>query len=195
MLKASIGKNDKLANRSIIVVSVVVFLVVAFLSRITPPAFPFSFDVHVFAAINAIINSMVTILLGAALIAVLRKSYLLHKRLMVVAIVLSVLFLVFYILHHLYAGDTKFGDVNHDNIVDAAEIAAVGKVRYFYYFILITHIILAAIILPFILFTAYRGLTAEYGKHKKVARWAWPIWFYVALTGVLVYLLISPYYV
>lgn len=194
MLKASLKKNDKLANILIITVSVVVFLVVAFLSRVKPPEFPFSFDVHVFAAINATLNSAVAVLLGGALIAVLRKSYLLHKRLMLVAIVLSVLFLVFYILHHLFAGDTKFGDVNHDNIVDAGELAAVGAVRYFYYFILITHIILAAVILPFILFTAYRGLTGEYGKHKKIARFAWPIWFYVAVTGVIVYFLISPYY-
>jgi len=82
--------------------------------------------------------------------------------------------------HHLLAGDTKFGGV--------------GAIRYFYFIILITHIFLAAVILPFILFTAYRAMISEWPQHKKLARITWPIWFYVSLTGVLVYLLISPYY-
>ena len=99
---------------------------------------------------------------------------------MLTAIILSVLFLVSYIAHHLLAGDTVYGGE--------------GSIRYFYYFILITHIILAAIILPFILFTAYRSLTGEYDKHKKLARYTWPLWLYVSVTGVLVYLMISPYY-
>lgn len=104
----------------------------------------------------------------------------LHKQLMFSALILSVLFLVSYIAHHLLAGETKFGGV--------------GIIKTVYYFILITHIILAAVILPFILYTAYRGLTAEFDKHKKLAKVTWPLWFYVAVTGPIVYLMISPYY-
>jgi len=187
-------KNDKMANILITIVSLVIFLVVALLSKIPPPEFPFDFDVHIFAFINAMINSAVALLLIAALWAVKQKRFVLHRNIMMVAIVLSVLFLVFYIGHHLFAGDSKFGDSNHDNILSDAEKAAVGSVRYFYYFILLTHIILAAVILPFILFTAYRALTGEYKRHKKLARYTWPLWFYIAISGVLVYWMISPYY-
>jgi putative membrane protein len=113
---------------------------------------------------------------------------------MLAAIMLSVLFLVSYICHHLLAGDTKFGDINHDGILSDDEKTAAGSGRIFYYIILITHIPLAAIILPFILFTAYRSLIGEYEQHRKLARITWPVWLYVAITGVVVYVMISPYY-
>ena len=99
---------------------------------------------------------------------------------MLTAMVLSILFLLSYIAHHLLAGDTKFGGT--------------GTIRYIYYFVLGTHIPLAALVLPFILFTAYRGLTADFPSHRKLARITWPVWFYVSVTGVIVYLMISPYY-
>ena len=99
---------------------------------------------------------------------------------MLLAIVLSVLFLLSYIAHHLLAGETKFGGE--------------GISKTIYYLILFTHIPLAGIILPFILFTAYRALTGEYDRHKKLTRITWPVWFYVAVTGVIVYWMICPYY-
>lgn len=194
MIPASIKKNDKLAKWLITIVSVVIFLVVASLSKIPPPDSPFSFNIHVFAFINSVINSAVSVLLVAGLVTAKRRSFVWHKRIMLVAIVLSVLFLVFYIGHHLFAGDTKFGDIDHDNVLSTAEAAAVGGLRYVYYFILATHIVLAAVILPFILFTAYRALTGEYSRHRKIARYTWPLWFYIAITGVIVYWMISPYY-
>lgn len=175
-------------------VSVVVFLVVASLSQIPPPKFPFNFSVHLFAFFNAVINSAVALLLLAGLWSAKQKKFTLHRNIMMVAIVLSILFLVFYISHHLFSGDTKFGDINHDGILSAVEKAAVGGIRYFYFFILITHIILAAVMLPFILFTAYRALTGEYSRHKKMARYTWPLWFYIAVTGVVIYCMIKPYY-
>jgi putative membrane protein len=187
-------KNDKKANWLIGIVSVVIFLVVASLSQITPPKFPFNFSVHVFAFINSLINSAVSVLLVAGLWSAKQKKFALHRSIMMIAIVLSVLFLVFYIGHHLFAGDTKFGDIDHNGILTEAEKAAVGGVRGFYFFILATHIILAAVMLPFILFTAYRALTGEYSKHKKIARYTWPLWFYIAVTGVVVYWMIKPYY-
>ena len=99
---------------------------------------------------------------------------------MLTAIILSTLFLISYICHHLFAGETKFGGT--------------GTAKIIYYIILGTHIPLAGIILPFILFTAYRALIGEWPGHKKLARITWPVWFYVAITGVAVYWMISPYY-
>ena len=193
MLQPSLKKNDKKAKLLIYTVSIVVFAAVVFLSKYKLQV-DLGFNVHVFAKVNAIINSMVAVLLLAGLFTIKQKNYLLHKRIMLSAIVLSVLFLLSYIAHHLMAGDTKFGDINHDGILNIDEKTAAGTLRMIYYFILITHIPLAAIILPFILFTAYRALTGEYDKHKKLVRITWPVWFYVAVTGVLVYLMISPYY-
>jgi putative membrane protein len=180
MLPASIQKNDKLANVLIIVFSIVVFVAVVFLSRIKVDL-NLPFDVHIFAKVNAIINSAVSFLLLVGLLAVKRSRYALHKKVMMTAMVLSFLFLVSYICHHLLSDSTSFGGE--------------GAIKIVYYIILISHILLAAIILPFILFTSYRALVAEWPGHKKLARVTWPIWFYVSVTGVIVYLMISPYYV
>jgi len=179
MLKPVIRRNDKVAKIIIWTLSVIVFLVVASLSRIELKL-DLPFDPHIFAAINAVINSMVSVLLLLALWAVFQKKYVLHKNIMLIAIVLSILFLVSYIAHHLLTGSTEF--------------KGEGAIRYLYFFILITHIFLAGIILPFILYTSYWSLSGEYQKHKKLARITWPIWFYVSVTGVLVYLLINSSY-
>lgn len=193
MLQPVIKKNNKLAKLLIWVVSFVIFAAVVALSRVKVEA-DLGFDIHYFAAFNATVNSIVAVLLVLALIAVKKKNYLLHRNIMLGAILLSVLFLVSYIGHHLFAGETKFGDLNLDGIVSEEEKVLAGGWRTFYYIILITHIPLAGIILPFILFTAYRGLIAEWPAHKKIARITWPIWLYVAISGVLVYWMISPYY-
>lgn len=193
MLKPSIAKNDRLANWLIGIFSLVVFIVVVVLGKFKLDV-TLGFDVHIFATINAFVNASIALVLVAALVAVKRKNYELHKKFMMTALVLSILFLLSYIAHHLLAGEAKYGDSNHDGIVDEAEKLAVGAMRIVYLVILITHIILAAIILPFILFTAYRGLTSEFPAHKKLARITWPLWFYVAVTGPVVYFMISPYY-
>jgi putative membrane protein len=194
MLTPLFKKNDKKANWLIGIVSAVIILVVASLSRIHPPKFPFDFNVHVFAFINALINSVVAVLLIAGLWSAKQRKYTLHRNIMISALLLSVLFLVFYISHHLFAGDTKFGDINHDGILSDMEIAAVSNVRTIYFFILASHIILVTVMLPFILFTAYRALIGEYSRHKKLARYTWPLWLYIAITGVVVYWMIMPYY-
>lgn len=193
MLQPVFKKNDKKAKLLIYSVSIIVFAAVVFLSKYRLNIDP-GFNVHVFAKINAIINSLVAVLLLMGLLTAKQKKFETHKKIMLAAIVLSVLFLLSYIAHHLLAGDTRFGDINHDGIVSLDEKGMAGSLRTLYYFILITHIPLAAIILPFILFTAYRALTGEYNKHKKLVRITWPVWFYVAVTGVVVYLMISPYY-
>ena len=193
MLQPSMVKNDSQAKIIIWIVSIIVFTSVAFLAKFKLNI-DLGFNVHVFAKFNAIINSVVAILLLAGLAAVKQKNYVLHKKIMLSAITLSVLFLVSYICHHLLAGDTRFGDIDHDGFLSDSEKSSAGTLRIVYYVILITHIPLAAIILPFILFTAYRALIGEYEKHKKLVRISWPVWFYVAITGVVVYLMISPYY-
>jgi putative membrane protein len=180
MLAPSIKKNDKKAKWLIGIFSVVVFLVIVALGGLPKLDLDLGFDPHNFAFANAVINSLVAVLLVAAYIAVRQKRYRQHKNLMFAAMYLSIIFLVSYIAHHLLAGDTRFGGT--------------GIVRYLYFVLLITHIFLAAVILPFILFTAYRGLTGEYEKHKKLSKYTWPLWLYVAITGPLVYLMISPYY-
>ena len=179
-MKAEIKKNDKLAKTLIYLVSAVVFLVVVSLRYLKFTNLDLGFDVHLLAKANALINGTVSVLLVAALVAVKTKNFELHKKLMKGAIYLSVIFLVTYIGHHMFAGETEFPKEN--------------SMRGFYLVILSTHIVLAAIILPFILFTAYRALIAEFSEHKKLAKYTWPIWFYVAVTGVIVYTMISPYY-
>lgn len=186
-------KNDKKAYALIGIFSAVVFAAVVILGRVKLNV-QMGFDVHIFAKINAVINLCVAILLIAALLSVKKKKYDLHKKLMMTAMVLSILFLVSYIAHHLLSGETRFGDVDHDGILSATEKAAVGSSRMIYYIILGTHIPLAGIILPFILLSAYRAFTGEFNKHKKLVRITWPVWFYVAITGVIVYWMISPYY-
>ncbi len=183
MLTPVLKKNDKQARLLIWIVSFVVFGAVSFLTNFKPlTGLDLGFNVHVLALFNAMVNGTVSVLLIWAYVAVRQRKLELHKRLMLIAIVLSVLFLVSYIGHHLLAAETKYGGA-HDGLY------------FFYLFILITHIFLATIILPFILFTAYRSLSGDYAKHKKLARYTWPLWLYVSITGVLVYMLISPYYV
>jgi putative membrane protein len=176
----TIKKNDRLANILIFSVSAIIFIAIAALPRLKLNIHA-GFDVHVFARINAILNSTVAVLLTGGLYCAKTGRYTSHRYLMLTSIALSVLFLLSYIAHHILSGDTKFGGE--------------GSIRYFYFFILITHIILAAVILPFILFTAYRALSGNYEAHKKLARITWPVWFYVAVTGPLLYVMISPYYV
>jgi len=175
----TITKDDKKANRIIFSFSFIIFAAVILLGRVTLDV-NLGFDPHVFAALNAIINTIVATLLIAGIITAKNQQYAIHKRIMLTAMVLSIAFLVSYICHHLFAGDTSF--------------KGQGIARYFYYTILITHIMLAAIVLPFILFTAYRALIDERKKHKKLARLTWPIWFFVAVTGPIIYLMISQYY-
>ncbi len=180
MLTASLKRNDKQAKIIIWTLSVAVFALVAITSKYKLEL-DLGFNIHLFALVNAVINSTVTVLLVLGLITAKNKKFELHKKIMLFAIVLSSLFLLSYVGHHLLAGETKYGGA-HD-------------ARYYaYLFILATHIPLATIILPFALFTAYRALSGDYEKHRKLAKLTWPLWLYVSITGVLVYYFISPYY-
>jgi putative membrane protein len=177
MLKPTIQKNDSKAKLLIYLFSAVVFVAVVALKYIKLDVV-LPFDKHIFAKVNAIINGTVSVTLLLALWAIKQRKYQMHKQWMMMSMILSIGFLLSYIAHHLLAGEAHYG----------------GSYRAAYYFILITHIVLAATVLPFVLFSAYRALIGEYAEHKRIARWTWPIWWYVAVTGVVVYLMISPFY-
>jgi putative membrane protein len=192
-MNLTLNKNDKKARILIFAFSAIVFIAVSALGKYKLNV-DLGFDEHIFAKANAVINSIVSILLVAGLVAAKNRNFTTHRNIMLTAMALSVLFLVSYICHHLLAGEARFGDINHDGILSESEKVAAGSVRYMYYLLLGTHIVLAGIVLPFILFTAYRALINENAKHRKLAKITWPIWFYVAVTGPVVYLMISPYY-
>lgn len=193
MLTPSLKKNDKNAHILIWLFSAIVFALILYTEKIKlDVALPF--NPHIFATLSASVNSAVAILLVVALYFVKRKKYELHRKVMMVTMVLSIFFLLFYVAHHLFSGPTLYGDLNHDGVVNEAEIAAAGMARTIYRILISTHIVLAGIIMPFVLYTAYRAMIGEYRVHKKIARWTFPIWLYVAVTGVLVYLMIAPFY-
>ncbi len=195
MLQTSLTKNDVKAKWLIGIVSFVVFAAVTILGKYNLAGkVILPFDVHIFAVINAFMNGCVAFLLVFGLITIKQKKYQLHKNIMLFSLMLSVLFLVSYICHHLFAGETAFGETDGIKGLSAAELLAAGSTRTIYLIILLTHIPLAGLVLPFILFAAYRALIGEYSQHKKLVRYVWPVWFYVAITGVVVYLMISPYY-
>lgn len=138
------------------------------------------YDFSFLPMLNAVFNSMTFILLIMALIAIKQKNIRLHKRFIFMALTCTGLFLISYLLYHFSTPSTKFGGT--------------GFMRYLYFFILLTHIVLAAVIVPLVLITLGRGLNMEVQRHRKIARWTMPLWLYVSLSGVAVYLLIAPYY-
>lgn len=189
----TLDKNDKKARVLIFSFSAIVFIAVTVLEKVTLPV-DLGFDPHLLALINAIINSIVAVLLVAGLITAKQRNFAVHKKIMLTAMALSVLFLITYIAHHLFAGSTWYGDTDKNEIVDEAEKATAGISRIIYFILLGTHILLAGISLPFILFTAYRALINENPQHRRLAKITWPMWFYVAVTGPVVYWMISKYY-
>ncbi len=143
---------------------------------------------------HAAVNALAAVVLVIALVAVLKGRIALHKRMIMVAMGLSVLFLLSYVAYHFTSHEVKFGDVNLDGMVDEAERARVGGMRSFYLVLLITHIIFAAVSLPFILFTFIAGWTNRFAAHRRLARWVFPMWLYVAVTGPVCYWMLRPYY-
>ena len=131
--------------------------------------------------IYATINGITAVLLVWAVAAIKKGNKALHERLIKLCIACSVAFLAMYVAYHMTSIETKYGGE--------------GFIRYAYFFILITHILLSIIIIPFVLITFVRGISGSYQRHKKLARITYPMWLYVAVTGVIVYLMISPYYV
>jgi len=174
------------------IVSVAIPVVVAFLFMVRiPNVEPLSFLPPIYASINGI----TAILLVMALVAIKNKKIVLHENLMKTAIACSFLFLVMYVAYHMTSDSTKFGDINSDGVRSEIEAAKLGASLYVYQFILLTHILLSIIVIPLVLISYVRAKLEKYELHKKIVKFAFPIWLYVAVTGVIVYLMISPYYI
>jgi putative membrane protein len=173
--------NEKLIFRWVLGVSIAVFVLVVLLNRkvLPRPDFIPAF-VSFLPALNAFINGTCTLLLIASYIQIRKKNIATHKKLNITAFFLSSIFLVSYVLFHFFADETHFPDTN--------------PMRPIYLIILISHIILAALVLPLVLLSFYYGLQMKVDKHRKLVRFTFPIWLYVTITGVVVYLMISPYY-
>lgn len=174
----------------VIVLSIAVPALVTLLFGIKIEGYDLSFLPPLYASINGI----VAILLVLAVIAIKNQNKSLHERLIKFAILGSVLFLLGYVAYHITSDSTLYGDTNKDGLVSKEERNILGAAAYIYYFLLFTHIILSVIVIPFVLFTYLRAWAGHYDRHKKLARYTFPLWLYVAITGVVVYLLISPYY-
>jgi len=167
---------SKKYNKLIIILSVAIPVAVAAL-------FGVKLDVELpvfLPPIYASINAMTALLLVVAVWAIKNKKRILHERLMKTAIVFSAIFLILYIAYHMTSDSTTFGGE--------------GIVKYIYYFILISHILLSVAVIPFVLITFVRAITKDFERHKKIARITFPLWLYVAISGVIVYIMISPYY-
>jgi len=182
-------------NKLIIAVSIVIPVVVAILfsvklKNLGVEVEPLSFLPPIYATING----LTAIVLVVAVMAIRRGNRKLHEKLMTLAIGLSVTFLVMYVSYHMTTENTRYGDLNHDGQMSVEEIAQAGKMRLVYFFILITHIALSVAIIPMVLFTYVRALAERFDKHRKLGKITYPIWLYVAVTGVVVYFMISPYY-
>ncbi len=178
----AIGQSNRLYYWIIGTLSVLIPVAVAFLlfggnqyTRIE------GLNVSFLPHLNAVLNTATFLLLVAGFIAVKNKQVAYHRMFMMSAFVLSSIFLVSYVIYHNNAESTKFGGE--------------GIIRAIYFFILITHIVLASVVVPFVLTTIYYAWTNQIAKHKKLVKWTYPIWTYVAATGVIVYLMISPYYI
>ena len=158
----------------------------------------FKFDVGIdfsfLAPFHASLNALTALFLLAGLYFIKSKNRLMHKRAMVTALGLSVLFLLSYVTYHFTTPETLFGDANHDGMLDSQELSLVSGSRTAYLTLLFSHIVLAALSLPFILLTFIRSYTNQFERHKKLARYVFPIWFYVAVTGPICYYFLMPYY-
>lgn len=173
--------SSKTINIVIAVISVAVPALVIAMLKITPPEITHTLNLNVFPKLHAFINSGTTICLLTGLFFIKNKNSRSHRLAMLTALMLSVVFLLSYVVYHtLKAEDSKFGGE--------------GLIRYVYFFILISHIILSALVLPFVLKTFSFAFQNNFVQHKKWAKFTYPLWLYVAITGVLVYVFMAPYY-
>lgn len=179
---SNITEKEKKYQKWIVVLSIVIPVVVAVLFGVKLKDYGIDVEPLTFLPpIYASINGLTAIVLILAVLQIKKGNRKMHERLMKFAILLSVLFLVMYVAYHMTSDSTSYGGE--------------GAIRYVYFFILITHIVLSIVIIPLVLFTYVRALAERFDKHKKLAKITFPIWLYVAITGVVVYLMISPYYV
>ena len=174
-------QDEKKYNKWIVALSIIIPLAVAALFGVNLRELGFDVEPLTFLPpIYATINGLTAVILVVAFWAIKNKKIVLHENLMTTAIGCSVVFLCMYVAYHMTSDSTPYGGE--------------GILRYVYFFILITHILLSIVVIPFVLITYVRAITNNFERHKKIARITFPIWLYVAITGVIVYFMISPYY-
>lgn len=144
--------------------------------------------------LNAILNSTTALLLIVAVVFIKQGKVQLHQYTMTSAFTLGALFLVSYVIYHASVESTIFGDVNGNGVLEDAEKLTVGATRNVYLFVLFSHILLSVVVVPFVLLAMYYAYSKQFAKHKKITKFAFPVWLYVSVTGVIAYLMISPYY-
>lgn len=183
-------------NKLITAVSIIIPIAVAALFGVNLRKLGYDVEpLNFLPPIYATINAITAVLLIIAVIAIKNGKRKLHENLMKTAIACSLAFLLMYVAYHMTSISAVFGDANHNSILEESERAAIGFLRIIYLFILVTHISLSVIIIPLVLITYVRALSKRFDKHKKIAKITFPIWLYVAVTGVIVYIMIAPYYV
>jgi putative membrane protein len=188
-------QNDKTVFKIVLAVSALICVVVVVLNqKLIPVPDTFPAFIYKLPMLNAFLNGSCSLLLIASLWAIKKRNIELHKKLNLTAFLLSSLFLISYVTAHYFIPDTKFGDVNHNEVLEQTELALVSVIRPIYLVILLSHIFLAVIVLPMILLSFYYALKDDRVKHKKITRFSYPLWLYVTVTGVIVYAMISPYY-
>jgi putative membrane protein len=180
----------KQAKKLIIALSIVIPVVVAVLFKVKIEGFDFS----ILPSIYATINGITAVVLIGALLAIKKEKRELHRGLIRFALLLSLLFLLLYVIYHMTSDSTMYGDSNHNQALDILEKGKIGATAYFYYILLTSHILLSVAVIPLVLFTYLFAWQGNFVKHKKFTRIAFPIWLFVAVSGVVVYLMISPYY-
>ncbi|MES2800180.1 MAG: DUF420 domain-containing protein [Bacteroidota bacterium] len=183
-------KKIKNAKIAIIAASIAVPLVVIVLFGVKIEGLDLTFLPPIYAGINGV----TALTLVMAVWAIKNKNQNLHRRLIRVSLLLSLLFLVGYVAYHMTSDSTMYGDLDGDKLLSMDEKKSVASSAMIYYFILISHILLSVFIIPLVLFAYFRAWTGDYERHKKIVRFAFPFWLYVAVTGVVVYLMIKPYY-
>ena len=187
--------NEKAVKTTVYITTAVICLAVVMLNqKLIPHPETFPSFVYNLPFLNACINGTCSVLLLISLWAIKRRNIVLHKKLNLSAFILSCLFLLSYVTAHYFIPDTRYGDLNHDSVMSPEESAAVSGIKPVYLVILLSHIFLAVAVLPLVLLSFYYGLTDQREKHRRITRFSYPIWLYVTVTGVVVYLMISPYY-
>jgi putative membrane protein len=181
-------------NKAIIIVSVAIPAAVAFLILVPQAKIDVGFNTRSLPLFHAILNSSTAILLLASLYFIRHGQVRAHRRANWTAVALSTMFLISYVIYHATNPSVRFGDLNHDGVLSSDEKERAGFLRYVYYVILSSHILLSGIIIPFVLFTLQRAYQRRFPQHRRLARITWPLWLYVAVSGVVVYVMISPYY-
>ena len=183
--------NEKKYKRFAIIISIVLPIAVAALFRVKIEGYDFG----ILPTIYATINGITALVLLSAYFAIKNKKRNLHKNLINVAVTLSISFLVLYVIYHATSDSTLYGDIDGNKIVDDTEQLKIASTVLIYRIILISHILLSIIITPFVCFTYLKGYLGDYEGHKKLTRITFPLWMYVAVSGVIVYFMISPYYI